>query len=244
MLTGYQPFLLYDGWCTAYSDADTCSARATQYIQPIFIQPSAIFLSGGNPPVFGLAFGTGDRAELTRSTPSGTFQRFHFVVDNQVTATLHEGDLRSINPSDSPTPGAGPGPYTLGCANNPGGPCYGFRLDFQTTEERTTSTVFSTQGFLTLITFAPSKGICGTEGFSYRYRFFFLGGQGGYNITTPTGTYADYRTVLGTGLASGSQTSNGLGDTLDTTLFSGGNINQNNTPGSLRRNSANWKEVQ
>jgi len=136
----------------------------------------------------------------------------------------------------------GPGSANTGCVTTP---CTGYFMDFQTQNEKTTSTVFATQGYLSLITFTPDlNGPCTTDGSSYRYRFFFLTGAGGYNISTPTGNFNDYRQYLGKQLASASQSTSPNGDTIDTVLYSGGAVNQQTTAGSLSTVNVNWKEQQ
>jgi hypothetical protein len=239
-MLGYNPFLLYDGWCKNYGSPDACSSLTSAPIQPIFLQPTAIFLSGGSPPSIGVAFGTGDRANLVQKNTNNN--RFTFVVDAPpippaTPTTFHEDNLTAIVPS-----AIGTYSLTSGCVANP--TCAGLRLDYEGLDEKTTSTVFSTLGFLTVITFEPSQGICGTEGSSFRYRFFYLTGQGGYNLKAPgyKGDYTDYRLDLQGGLASTTQSTSPTGDTIDITLFSGGNIDQNTTPGTVRTDSVNWKE--
>jgi Tfp pilus tip-associated adhesin PilY1 len=231
---GYNPFLLYDGWCNTYSSPDVCSSLTSAPIQPIFLQPTAIFLSGGSPPTIGVAFGTGDRANLVQK--NANINRFTFVVDapTLLPSTFHEDNLSAIVPSLIKT-------YSLtsGCVTTP---CAGLRLDYQDPDEKTTSTVLSTLGFLTVITFEPSQGICGTEGSSFRYRFFYLTGQGGYNVGAYNGNYLDFRETLFGGLASTTQSTSPLGDTIDLTLFAGGNIDQSVTKGTVRTDSVNWKE--
>ena len=102
--------------------------------------------------------------------------------------------------------------------------------------------MFSTQGYLSLITFTPdSVSPCATNGSSFRYRFFFLSGQPGYGTT---GTYADYRQSLGSGMAAAGQTTSPQGDIIDTVLFSGGAVRQDVTPGSVKTIEQNWKEQQ
>ena len=59
-------------------------------------------------PALGIAFGTGDRAELARTNTS--VQRFYYVLDTNQATTLHEGDLRNMTPTGGVTPGGcGPG---------------------------------------------------------------------------------------------------------------------------------------
>ena len=238
VLQGYSPFLLYDA-----------STSCSQCNEPIFLEASVVFLSGGATPNLGVAFGTGNRADLQAQNPA--VGRFFFVLDSGQAITAHEGDLRNITPSGGTTaPGVGSGAYTTGCVNNPSGPCYGFYLDYTgdvasgKNNEKATSSVASTQGFLTLVTFTPDKNNpCSPEGNSYRYRFFFLNGQGGYNVGSPTGDFNDYRQYLGTGVASPAQSTAPNGDTIDTILFSSGALNQQATPGVLRTNSVDWKEI-
>jgi Tfp pilus tip-associated adhesin PilY1 len=216
----YTPFLLYDS-----------TTSATQKSQPIFLDAGVIYLSGGIRPTMGITWGSGDRAELAR--PNTSVNRFHMVIDSGQTTTYGETDLRNITPSGGVTPvGVGPGPDSEG-----------YRLDFASPNEKTTSTVLSIQGFLTLITFTPdSTNPCTTEGSSFRYRFFFLSGQGGYNITTPTGTFADYREGVGEGLHSMSQSTDALGNTKEVLFGAEGNIRQDTVPGSIRTIKMNWKE--
>jgi Tfp pilus tip-associated adhesin PilY1 len=227
-LHGYQPFELFDG-CEA-------SAGVCTHIQPIFYEPGIVFLGGsGAPPALGIAFGTGNRANLVQSNTEAN--RFHYVVDSgQSTTTFQVGDLHVLTPPAGTT--CAP-PYTSpGCANA----ANGFVLDYATVNEKTTSTVFSTQGFLSLITFTPdSTSPCATNGSSFRYRFFFLTGTGGYGTS---GTYADYQQQLGQGFAAASQSTSPQGGIIDTVLFSGGAVRQDTTPGSVRTIEQNWKEQQ
>jgi hypothetical protein len=199
-VSGYRPFLFYDA---ATTDGTTPSSQPNQ---PIFQDAALIYVSGGIRPALGIAFGTGDRAELARQNTS--VQRFYYVLDTGQATTLHEADLRNLTPTGGVTAsGAGAG------ADDEG-----YFLDFATLNEKTLSSVLSTQGFLTLITFTPdSTSPCTTNGNSFRYRFFFLNGNPGYNLTTPTGTFADYRADLGPGLTSESQIT--LSDGTTTNMF-------------------------
>ena len=81
---------------------------------------------------------------------------------------------------------------------------------------------------------------CATNGSSFRYRFFFLTGQGYYGTA---GTIDDYRQDLGEGMAA-SQSVSPEGDTIDTVIYSGGGIRQEVTPGSVHTIEQNWKEQQ
>jgi type IV pilus assembly protein PilY1 len=226
VLTGYQPFLLFK----------TDTAVSPKPNQPIFLEPGIIYLAGGPRPTLGVAFGTGNRRELAQ--PNTFVNRFYFVVDGNQSTTATEVNLRNITPPGPP----GPGPSSSGCAT---APCTGFFLDYGSANEKATSSVYSTQGYLTLITFTPdANNPCSTEGSSYRYRFFFLNGQGGYNLSAPQNNYTDYRQSLGTGLSSGSQSTSPNGNTIDTVLFSGGAVTQQNTAGSLNTINVNWKEQQ
>ncbi len=240
-ITGYQPFLLYD----AMTQADL-TTLASQPIQPIFLEPSIIFISGGQTPVLGVAFGTGYRAELmqpnlrSNPAPNGVpsqipyANRFHFVIDSGGTTTLRETDLVNITPSGGVT-AAGTGP----AATNTG-----YFLDFASLDEKAVSTVFSTRGNLTLVTFTPSLGDpCSNTGSSFRYRFFFLTGQGGVSLNamgTP-GTVEDYREFLSRGLAEPTQSQSPSGVMIDTVLFPNGALDQKNTS-FLKTNAENWKE--
>ncbi|HWZ85522.1 MAG TPA: PilC/PilY family type IV pilus protein [Thermoanaerobaculia bacterium] len=223
---GYQPFLLFDG-CEA--TAGVC----TQH-QPIFYEPGIVFLGGGGAsPGLGIAWGTGNRAELAKANVDTA--GFFYVNDGGSTATTFlRADLHDLTP-----PAGGPCtlPYTGSCANA----VNGFRLDFSSLNEKTTSTVFSTQGYLSLITFTPdSVSPCATNGSSFRYRFFYLTGQGAYSGTG----YGAYQQSLGTGVATATQSTSPLGDIIDTVLFSGGGLRQDDTPGSARTIEQNWKEQQ
>ena len=124
-VSGYTPFLLYDA-----STADG-TIPSSQPIEPIFQDAAVIYVSGGLLPTLGIAWGTGDRAELARSNTS--VQRFYYVLDSGQNTTYHEGDLLNITPSGGVTP-AGSG---AGVSNT------GFFLDFATLNEKTISSVLS-----------------------------------------------------------------------------------------------------
>jgi type IV pilus assembly protein PilY1 len=224
---GYAPFLLFDG---CEPTAGVCAQN-----QPIFYEPGIVFVGGAaTTPALGVAFGTGNRAELAKDNlaPAG----FFYVNDTGSSGTTFiTTDLHDLTP---PTGSTCALPYSGACANA----INGFHLTFETPNEKTTSTVFSTQGYLSLVTFTPdSVSPCETNGSSFRYRFFFLTGQGAYGTT---GSYADYVQDLGKGMASGTQSTSPQGDIIDTVLFSGGGIRQDVTPGSIRSIEQNWKEQQ
>jgi Tfp pilus tip-associated adhesin PilY1 len=179
-----------------------------------------------------VAWGTGNRKDLLK-IPNPSVNRFFFVIDNGGTATLHEADLRNITPAGGVTP-AGVGP---------GASQYGYYLDYTTQNEKTTSTVYSTQGYLSIITFTPeSNNPCATEGSSYRYRYFFLTGAQGYNIGSPTGDYRDYREAVGSGLVSTTQTTTPLGDVDDWLFHPDGGEERRRTLRNQRTINQNWKE--
>jgi hypothetical protein len=98
--------------------------------------------------------------------------------------------------------------------------------------------MFATEGFLSLVTFTPdTTNPCATEGNSFRYRFFFLTGasrSGGVTI-------ADYRSDLGGGFASPSQSST-KSSTNDWVFSVGGGVNIETTPGTVTTINQNWKE--
>ena len=224
---GYQPFLLFDGCQLA---AGACTNK-----RPVFFEPGVVFVGGaGSPPVLGISFGTGNRAELAR--PNTQPQDFFYVVDTgQTSQTFVKADLHDLTP-----PGGTPCPlpYTGVCTNA----ANGFVLEYGSTNEKTTSTVFSTRGYLSLITFTPdSVSPCATNGSSYRYRFFYQTGQGYYGTT---GTYGDYQESLGEGMAAASQSVSPEGDTIDTTLTTSGGIDQQVTPNAVHTIEQNWKEQQ
>jgi hypothetical protein len=228
-ITGYVPFLIFNG-CGTVADAICPNTW------PIFYEPGIVFLGGSaNPPALGIGFGTGNRAELAR--PNTQTQQFFYVVDTGSTSTtFRDTDLHDLTPS--PSAPVCTLPYTGACANA----VNGFRLPYSSANEKTTSTVFSTLGNLSLITFTPdSVSPCATNGSSFRYRFFFLTGAGTYGTT---GTYADYQQDLGEGMAMASQSTSPQGDIIDTVLFSGGGLNQQATPGSVHPIERNWKEQQ
>ncbi len=227
-VTGYLPFLLYDA---ATTDGSTPS---TQPNEPIFYEPGVVFVSGGVRPSLGIAFGTGDRAELARTNTS--VQRFYYILDNSQSVTYHEGDLLDITPHGRRSRRREP---VRGTSNN------GFFLDFATGNEKTHLGPLDA-GFLSLITFTPDTASpCATNGSSFRYRFFFLNGKGGYNTTTPTGTFADYRESMGAGPTTESQVTLSNGTT--TNLFVRSDkfmMPPEIVPGDLSTINSNWKEQQ
>ena len=222
-IQGFRPFLLYDA-----------SKGGTQ-IQPIYFEPGIVSYGRTRTPV-GLAFGTGDRAELAVPNADPTKpNRFHLVIDNGQAETYDEDDLRNITPAGGVSP----------VGNGPGSDGQGYRLDFQTANEKTVSAAFSTQGFLSVATFTPDlTSPCATSGTSFRYTFFFQNGQEAYNVAAPTGTFADYRRSLGPGLASLSQGTSPGADTIDAAALSSGAIDQREAPGIVRALPQNWKEPQ
>jgi len=232
----YQPFLLYDG-----------STSTTQPIQPVFLEAGIIFVSGGAPPTLGVGFGTGNRAQLLSpnvrpdpNNPSNTIpfvNRFHFVIDKGSGTTLHETDLVNITPNGGVT-SAGTGP---GVAPN------GYFLDFATFNEKAVSTVFSTRGSLSLVTFSPDSGsVCSSAGASFRYRLLFATGQGGYStvVSPPSGagSLQDYRQQIANEFVSTTQSVTPLGGIIDISLSQGGGLSQQNTPGTLKTINQSWKE--
>jgi hypothetical protein len=220
----HPPFLLYDSMTSS-----------TQPLQPIFYDAGIIFINGGIPPTLGVAFGSGNRADLLHS--DGTHVNRFVLVKDSGNKTFHEGDLVNLTPSGGVTT-AGNGPALT--AN-------GYFLDFAGFGEKTISTVFSTLGNLSLLTFSSdSPNSCNPGGTSFRYRFSFSTGQGGYATVNPTpgqaGTVADYRQTLGTGLANAAQGQAANGDMIDTALMQSGELNQQTTPGTLKTISQSWKE--
>jgi hypothetical protein len=224
LITGWTPFLLYD------SSRLTLLPGSTN--QPIYLEPALIYLAGGARPTLGVAWGSGNRKDLLK-IPNASVNRFFYVIDNGGTTTLHEGDLRNITPAGGVTsPGVGPGKST-----------YGYFLDFASHDEKTTSTVYSTQGYLAVITFTPeSNNPCATKGSSYRYRFFFLDGGRGYNLGTATNDVRDYSEALGKGLVSTTQTTTPLGDTDDWLFHPDGGVDRRHTLRNQRTINQNWKE--
>jgi hypothetical protein len=93
-------------------------------------------------------------------------------------------------------------------------------LTFVLPNEKATSQVFSASlptptgvqlGYLTVVTFSPdTTNPCGGQGSSYRYRFFYLTGAGGY---TPNGAANDYgySEYIGSGYSTETQTISATG---------------------------------
>jgi Tfp pilus tip-associated adhesin PilY1 len=223
----YRPFLLYDA-----------STSASEPLQPFFLDAGLIFMAGGPRPVIGVALGSGDRSELARPNlrPVGASlvpfkNRAHLVVDSGQVTTAEEDNLRNITPGND-----GLGPYNSGCSD--GTYCTGFRLDFESQNEKGTSTMFATDGFLSLVTFTPdATNPCATEGNSFRYRFFYLTGSSRQG----TNNYAEYRDFAGGGYASPSQ-SNTKSETNDWIFSVGGGVRQEITTFSVTTINQNWKE--
>ncbi|HEY1434963.1 MAG TPA: hypothetical protein VGG65_06280, partial [Thermoanaerobaculia bacterium] len=245
-ITGYAPFLLYNG-CATTLGSGPCLNR-----EPIFFEPSVVFMGGSiNPPTLGVGFGTGNRAELTR--PNTQTQGMYYIIDGGQTArtTIRTGSttpdriaLRDITPPNAPCPT----PYDpASCVNANGDRAPGFVLDYASINEKTTSTVFSTQGILSVVTFTPdSVSPCATNGSSFQYRFFFLTAQGPYGSTH---TYADYQDNLGEGFTTRGQYvtfggSPGAQSATHDVFAQESHTNDNTTTGTLRNNLTNWKEQQ
>jgi Tfp pilus tip-associated adhesin PilY1 len=215
------PFLLYDA-----QPQDISSPRV---VRPIFYDPGIIFISGGIPPTLGVAFGSGNRADLQGSAP--VVNRFVLVKDAGDVTTFRETDLVNLTPPCT-TPPCGPGTPTSA----------GYFLDFQNPNEKTVSTVFSTFGNLSVTTFNPdATNPCDPKGQSFRYSFSFATGKGAYT-TTPANSYADYQISLGAGLANAAQGQAADGSIIDTALMQGGQLNQQPNPGGLKTISQSWKE--
>ena len=184
------------------------------------------------------------RKPATAGCPISSFPTFapfsnrsHFIVDNGQLTTAEEDNLRNITPAGGVSPaGVGPGPLDSGCPD--GTFCTGLYLDYASQNEKATSTMFATEGFLSLVTFTPdATNPCATEGNSFRYRFFFLTGAS----RTGGVTIADYREGLGGGFASPSQSSTKTA-TNDWVFSVGGGLNIQTTPGTVTTINQNWKE--
>ncbi len=244
-LSGYQPFLLYNGCGTALGTGP-CTDQ-----QPIFFEPAIIFMGGSiNPPTLGVAFGTGNRAELAR--PNVQAPGFYDIIDSGQTArtVVRAGSTTTTRiPVRDVTPVTGLGPCPspfdpASCVNANGDRAPGFVLDYATTNEKTTSTVFSTLGVLSVVTFTPdSVSPCATNGSSYQYRFFFLTGSGPYGNTN---TYADYRDSLGEGVVTRGQsiTAGSTGSGTHDMYFGQDRVDDIFTAGTVRTVITNWKEQQ
>jgi len=247
-LSGYQPFLLYNGCGTTLGNGP-CSNH-----QPIFFEPGLIFMGGStSPATIGVGFGTGDRSDLTKDNLQ--LQSFYYVIDNGQTArtfvrflgstTATREGLRDLTPGGANSLGPCPVPFDpASCLNDAGDPAPGFVLDFGSANEKTTSSVSATQGFLSLVTFTKdSASPCATNGSSFQYRFFFLTGTGYYGRT---GTYSDFRQSLGEGIATPSQSTT-IGGVHDMMFWSGNphiETNDQFTKGIVRTIGTNWKEQQ
>ncbi len=222
-----QPSLLYD--------ALTGGSRA-EPIQPIFYDPGIIFMSGGTPPRLGIAFGSGYSADLRRSNGTAV-NRFVLVIDSGTGKTFHDSDLINLTPSGGATP-AGTGPAATDA---------GYFLDFATHDEKAVSTVFSTLGNLSVLTFALSGADASAPGGDFfRYRFNFATGLGGYRTAFPPagrpGSLADYRATLGGGMAAAARGQSARCAIIDFTLGSSGRLIQQRTPMTLKTLSESWKE--
>ena len=157
---GYVPFHLFDT-CKDVSAATfpkpppgvgkNCS-------QPIFYDPGIVYLGGAaSPPALGIAFGTGDRASLTRANPTdptdplvSQHNGFYYVIDGGGDVTMSRTDLIDLTP-----PAVNPCvPYDPAICG-----ITGFVLDYETGDEKTTSTVFSTFGELSIVTFTKDTSV-------------------------------------------------------------------------------------
>jgi len=229
--SGLNPTLLYD------------PLTGSLPIQPIFLEPAVIFISGGGTPILGVAWGTGYRAELLQA--NANVNRFMFVIDPGTdNITLGEGNLVDITPVGALTP-AGTGPAVTGPCNDTGQTNCGYFLDYFTANEKAVSTVFSSLGNLELVTFAPSSTqvLCG-NGNSFRYSFNYLTGRGAYNAAQAMGTagqMTDYQQSLGDGLVAAAQSQGPSGAMIDSLLYDTGAVNQQKS-GSLKALSETWKE--
>jgi Tfp pilus tip-associated adhesin PilY1 len=226
-LTGFQPSLLYD--------AMTGSER----VQPIFLEPAIILISGGGTPVLGVGFGTGYRAELLQANANAN--RFTFVIDPGTNdLTFQETNLVNITPSGGVSP-AGTGPAVTGpCTDTSQANC-GYFLDFAQANEKAVSTVFSSLGNLELVTFLPASTdvLCGS-GSSFNYKT----GRGTYNpgqTMGVAGQLSDYQHFLGEGFVTMSQSQGQSGKSIETLIFDDNSINQT-LFGTLKTLSGNWKE--
>ncbi len=221
-----EPFLLYD--------ALTGGSRA-EPIQPIFYSPGIIFVSGGAPPKLGIAFGSGYRADLLSSNGAAV-HRFLMVIDSGTRKTFHDSDLVNLTLSGGVTP-AGTGPAAASA---------GYVLDFATHDEKVVSTVFSALGELSVITFAPSSATASAPGGeSFRYRFDFATGPGGYSTAFPPpgtpGSLSDYRKTPGGGPAAAKGQSVRCA-IIDDTLGSNRRRIRQQAPVTLKTLSQSWKE--
>ena len=215
LVNGWQPVLRFDA-----------STSPTQPNQPIFLEPTLIYLFGGARPTLGVAWGTGDRSDLLKS-PNPSVNRLFFLIDDGAAATLHESDLTGVVPG-SPTPDFTQGGY----------------LNFETQDEKTTSSVIAVNGYLSVLTFTPQSNPCATDGNSFQYRFFYRNGARGYNLTTPANDYSDYRTSKGAGVVSATNTIGS--DQKSHTTYSYNTQQLENTFDNLdgKQNRQNWKEQQ
>ena len=246
---GYVPFLLFNG-CGTASGAGPCPNH-----QPVFYEPTIIFLGGGvAPPTLGIAWGTGNRAELAR--PNIQTAGLYYVIDGgQMANTITHStsgtlstDIRDLTPGKAGALGPCPPPFDpASCVNGatPAVRAPGFVLDFGSLNEKTTSTVFDTLGDLSVVTFTPdSVSPCATNGSSYEYGFFFLTGQGAYNRTDTS--YAAFRNSLGEGVATRGQSTT-IDGTHNRYFFSGrddANSDEHLKQGTVRMIQQNWKEQQ
>ena len=195
------PFLLYD--------AITVSPVT---VQPIFYDAGIIFVSGGAPPTLGVAFGTGNRADLVSGNGTQT-NRFILVYDIGGTTTFHATDLVNLPPGCT-TP-CGPGTPTSS----------GYFLDFEHHDEKAVSTVFSTLGNLAVLTSKPQQRAnpCDPKGGILPLQFLFRDRRAPTRQSSRA-PMRDFKQDLGAGWPMRPrQASNG--DIIDWALMQGGDVN-------------------
>jgi hypothetical protein len=216
----------------------------SERVQPIFLEPGIIFISGGGTPTLGVAFGTGNRAELLQANVNTN--RFTFVIDPGGTnnLTFSETNLVNITPEGGVSP-AGSGPAVTGPCTDTSQTNCGYFLDFAQANEKAVSTVFSALGNLELVTFVPASTevLCGS-GQSFKYSFKYKTGQGAYNGSQAMGVagqLTDYQQALGDGLVAAAQSQSPSGKIIDSLLYDTGGVQQQST-GALKSLSETWKE--
>ncbi len=216
LVNGWQPILRFDA-----------STSATQPNQPIYLEPTLLYLTGGARPTIGVAWGTGDRSDLLKS-PNPSVNRLFYFIDAGAVATLHETDLTAIDVTDP-----NPADFTVG----------GY-LSFETQDEKATSSIIVINGYLSVLTFTPQSNPCATEGNSFQYRFFYRNGSRGYNFTTPTTDYTNYRQSKGAGVVT--ETTTIGADQQYHTISTQNDNKETERVDDLngKQNRQNWKEQQ
>ena len=159
---------------------------STQYF-PIYYRPSVVYLglTSGGQPMLGIAFGTGDRDDITAtcdtSTRSTSYnQRFYFIVDKANTQTVTESTSGLLKIASS------------GVANTTTTPAAGWYLLLGTSSatlgERVITDSLAVNKYVYFFTQSPASGLNGTTcpppstckvngGLVRQYKLFYANGN-------------------------------------------------------------------